>query len=109
MERMRKRADFLHAAKGDYQIRPGLVLQARRQPDQETIRIGFTTSKKVGNAVERNRARRRLRALADEIMPDRARAGYDYVLIGRKNTLTRTFDDLRQDLQQALSQIHKPH
>jgi ribonuclease P protein component len=65
-------------------------------------RVGFTVTKKVGNAVERNRIKRRLRAAAREILPAQARCGYDFVLIGRKGTLTRPFADLKSDLVQAL-------
>ncbi len=66
------------------------------------MRVGFTVSRKVGNAVARNRARRRLRAAVDRVMPTRARPGYDFVVIGRAGTLTRPFDSLVGDLTTAL-------
>lgn len=68
-------------------------------------RVGFTVSRKVGNAVERNRARRRLRAVADEIMTEHAQAGFDFVIIGRKNTLKRPFSALQGDLTTALKKL----
>jgi ribonuclease P protein component len=70
-----------------------------------TLRIGFTVSRKVGNAVVRNRVRRRLRAAAEAIMPTHARQGFDYVVIGRRQSLTRPFPDLLQDLEVALRKV----
>lgn len=64
--------------------------------------LGFTVSKKVGNAVERNRARRRLKAAAAEVMPYCASANADYVVIGRRSALARPFADLKADLDKAL-------
>ncbi len=64
--------------------------------------IGFTASKKVGNAVARNRAKRRLRAAVSAVMPKYAAGGHDYVLIGRKATLQRPYADLLTDLMRAL-------
>ena len=104
MERLKVRSAFRAIAKGRRISKPGFVLQAL-ETDQETPRaprFGFTVTKKVGNAVERNRIKRRLRAAAREILPVRARCGYDFVLIGRKGTLTRPFADLKSDLVQAL-------
>lgn len=69
------------------------------------MRVGITVSRKVGNAVARNRARRRLRALAAETLPRHAKAGHDYVLIGRKGTLARPYDRLRDDLATALAKL----
>jgi len=88
---------------------PGLVLQAAPQPGDgstpKTPRLGFTVTKKVGIAVKRNRARRRLKAAADLVMPRLAIAGMDYVLVGRDATLTRGFEDLVKDLETALCRI----
>ena len=69
------------------------------------MRVGFTVSRKVGNAVARNRARRRLRAAVDRVMPSRARPGHDFVVIGRAGTLTRPFDSLVRDLTTALRRL----
>jgi ribonuclease P protein component len=71
----------------------------------ERVRVGFTVSRKVGNAIRRNRARRRLRAVVAEVLPEHGRAGCDYVLIGRAGTLDRSYADLVADLRTALARI----
>ncbi|MEI4488024.1 ribonuclease P protein component [Frigidibacter sp. MR17.14] len=107
-----QRADFLRAAQARRRGMPGFLLQARERRAEEpagpqALRVGFTCSKKVGNAVLRNRAKRRLRALAAEILPQLGRAGWDYVLIGRPEvTIARPFAELRDDLIRAMGQIH---
>ena len=93
-------------------MRRGLVLQARtHNPDTRinaaAIRFGLTATKKIGNAVIRNRTRRRLRALAHEILSAHGQPGYDYVLIGRVATKHRTWEGLRTDLRSALKKVHK--
>lgn len=107
MERLRKRPDFLKAAKGRRWATASLVLQARRRRDDGPIRVGFTTSRKVGGAVARNRARRRLREAARKVIPRHGRPGYDYVLIGRRDTLTRDFAGMLDDLETALDRVHR--
>ena len=87
---------------------PGFVLQAAPVPAEaglSAIRVGFTVSRKVGNAVTRNRVRRRLREVARLVIPDQARPGLDYVLIGRQAALSRDFADLRQELVEALRRL----
>ena len=86
------------------------MLQQRRRTGDErgtegdsTIRVGYTASRRVGNAVQRNRARRRLKALAGEVLPELGRPGYDYVLIARASTPSRPFAALTQDLRRALT------
>jgi ribonuclease P protein component len=76
------------------------------QPSPPPIRVGYTTSRKVGGAVQRNRARRRLRALAEQILPHAGRPGCDYVLIGRPATVTRPFAALQSDFDMALARLH---
>lgn len=88
---------------------PAFLLQARARGDDAPLRVGFTCSKKVGNAVARNRAKRRLRALAAEILPQAGRPGWDYVLIGRAGaTASRPFAQMRSDLLAALERVHAP-
>ncbi|MBT3703802.1 MAG: ribonuclease P protein component [Alphaproteobacteria bacterium] len=114
--RLRQRSQFLRvAAARNKWVTPGLILQARTQalngadlrlaPDDADLRVGFTTSKKVGNAVARNRARRRLRAAVHDLFDRHARSGMDYVLIGRRSTLDRPWNRLLQDLQQAMVKL----
>ncbi len=104
---MRKRADFLAAARARRQGVAGMMVQARPRQDDDPLRVGFTCSKKVGNAVARNRAKRRLREVARCVLPVHGRAGWDYVLIGRHDvTATRDIADLRKDLTFALSKLH---
>ncbi|MDA9208117.1 ribonuclease P protein component [Octadecabacter sp.] len=104
---LKKRAEFIAASKARYQTGPGLTVQMRnRSDDDPTIGVGFTCSKKVGNAVARNRAKRRLREIARLDLPALARPGHDYVLIGKRDvTATRSFEDLRADLAKALRKL----
>lgn len=105
LPRLKRRPEFLAVAgAGRKAVAPGLVLQARAR-DGGGIRVGFTVSRRVGGAVSRNRARRRLRALAQEIMAERAKDGFDYVLIGRAATVTRPYDRLAEDLLGALRRL----
>ncbi len=103
--RLKRRADFLRvAAVRRKWAAPGLILQVAAQPEpaEESVRVGFTASRKVGNAVKRNRARRRLKALVREMIATGANPGLDLVLIARPATVDRPFDELRRDLQQSL-------
>jgi ribonuclease P protein component len=112
--RLKTRPEFLEVAAARCKwVAPGLILQVlqRRSSGQspditaqsgEGLRVGFTVSRKVGNAVKRNRARRRLRAVVAEVMPEQGRPGHDYVVIGRGSTLTRGFEDLKSDLRVAI-------
>ncbi|MDZ7710433.1 MAG: ribonuclease P protein component [Roseovarius sp.] len=106
-EVLRKRADFLAAARARRQGTATMMVQGRDRRDGDPrIRVGFTCSKKVGNAVARNRAKRRLRAVAREILPSKGQPGWDYVLIGRAGeTGQRPYDDLWRDLGFALDRL----
>lgn len=108
-----KRAEFLACARGRKAATPGFVLQARERGEAIApgcIRIGYTASKKVGNAVARNHAKRRLRALARAILPRAATPGWDYVLIARAGeTAARPFAALEKDLRAALAKVHQTH
>lgn len=107
---LKRRPDFLAvAASGAYSAAPGLVLQAKRHDagaDPARIGVGFTVTRKVGNAVTRNRAKRRLRALAARMLPRHARFAHDYVLVARMTgTVERSFPDLQRDLEAALRKL----
>src|SRR5467141_1836566 len=106
MERMRQRADYLAAAAGAKASAAAFTLQARRRPDQGPPRFGFTVSKKVGNAVERNRVRRRLREVVRLSAALPAQAGHDYVLIGRRTALELPFERMTNDFAGALKRVH---
>jgi ribonuclease P protein component len=106
MERLTRRQDFVAAAKALYAAQTGMVVQARNRDDGKPPRVGFTATKKLGNAVKRNRVKRRLREIARLVLPLGARSGFDYVLIGRAGTDRRPFADLLNDVNSALKRLH---
>ncbi|MBY8974371.1 ribonuclease P protein component [Rhodobacteraceae bacterium NNCM2] len=106
---IRKRRDFLACARARKWVAPGMIVQGRARGDDTPPRVGYTCSKKVGNAVARNRAKRRLREAARAVIAAEGRTGWDYVLIGRAEaTASRPFTDLVGDLTKALSRLHQP-
>ena len=109
VDRLKRRPEFLRVAgKGRKWVTPGLILQACPRPDRDgPPRVGFTASRKVGNAVARNRARRRLRVLADRLLPALGVSGHDYVIVARAETIRRPFAALEADLQGALTGVQR--
>ena len=106
---IKKRPDFLHVTRNGHKVvKSGFVLQAavsRRFFLTPVYRIGYTASKKIGNAVCRNRAKRRLRAVCRDLLPFEAVAGYDYVIIARHAALDIPYKKLYKELKFALTEI----
>ena len=102
---LKKRSEFLFVRDGRYQAQRGVVIQARKNPEHNVIRVGFTATKKIGNAVIRNRAKRRLRSVCLELLPQLGERGTDYVFIARDKTVTRPYEALREDTQKALKNL----
>jgi len=107
LPRLKRRAEFLRVAGSRNKwVAPGLILQAAASmPPSIESRVGFTASRKVGIAVERNRARRRLRAAVAALMPLHAAPGHDYVLVARTATVGRPYDRLLGDLETGLKRL----
>ena len=105
---LKKRAEFLFVREGRYRAQGGIVIQMRQNPEHTAIRVGFTATKKIGNAVTRNRAKRRLRHIALQLLPQFGQAGHDYVFIARDSTTMRDWDKLMQDTQKALKALSNP-
>jgi ribonuclease P protein component len=105
MERLRRRAEFVAVAAGPRVPTKAFVLQAHRRGDDGPIRVGFTVSRKVGTAVERNRVRRRLKEVVRLLASTGLRAGHDYVLIGRRAALSMPFDQIAEDFKRALRRL----
>jgi ribonuclease P protein component len=106
MERLRQRAEFLAVAAGAKVPAAAFVLQARARGDEAPARVGFTVSRKVGTAVERNRVRRRLKEAVRRCVSRDMRAGHDYVIVGRRAALSLDFARLVDDLERSLGRVH---
>jgi ribonuclease P protein component len=111
VDHLKKRADFLRAARGIRRVEGAITLETCPTPETEALpgrlRVGFTASKKIGNAVIRNRAKRRLRAAARELLPLLGRPGHDYVLVARGTCAARPFQALLSDITSALKAAHR--
>jgi len=103
--RLTRRAEFLRAAAGKKAAVGGVVLQALMRDDQAPVRLGFTVTRKVGNAVVRNRTRRRLKEAVRLVLQDEPIFGVDLVLIGRNSTRGREFRELQADIKRALDRV----
>ena len=108
MDRLRQRADFLAVADGARVNSAAFVVQSRHRDDDGPIRIGFTVTKKNGTATERNRIRRRLREVVKRVDAVSMRPHHDYVLVGRRDALTRDFATMLDDLRSALRRLDRP-
>jgi ribonuclease P protein component len=109
--RLKRRPEFLAVAASRRRwVAPGLILQAARRPEDSDLppapRIGFTASRKVGIAVVRNRARRRLKAAAEQVLPLHGAPGFDYVAIARTETVSRPFAKLVADMTAAMERLN---
>jgi ribonuclease P protein component len=107
MERLRQRSDFLAAARGRKVAMKAFVLQALGRAETGPVRVGFTVSKKVGTATERNRVRRRLKDVVKRSAADALRPGHDYVLIGRRAALQLPFDAMTEEFISALRRLEQ--
>jgi ribonuclease P protein component len=107
MQRLRHRADFVATATGVKVPTAAFVLQARKRADEGPVRVGFTVSRKIGTAVERNRVRRRLKEVVRLSAATGLPCGHDYVLIGRRAALSLPFEQITQDFERALRRVSK--
>jgi len=104
---LKTRSEFLHVRSGKYRAFKNLVVQANTNSGSEAIRVGFTATKKIGNAVVRNKAKRRLRHVARELLPKHGLKGVDYVFIARNSTASTPYKNLMSDTRDALVSISK--
>ena len=107
---LKKRSDFLRLRSGKRCSTKTLVLQSRAidtEKPRQVVRVGYTVTKKVGNAVVRNRIKRRLREAANKTFPLKSRPNHDYVIIGKHGALTQSFASILKDLEQALDHVHR--
>lgn len=104
---LKKRSEFLHVRNGFYSAKGGVVVQMRENPQRTGIGMGFTATKKIGNAVTRNRAKRRLREVARQILPELGLTRHDYVFIARNSTTARDWTELLDDTRKALITLSK--
>lgn len=107
MDRLKQRADFVAAASGPRMASPAFVVQTRSRDDGGPVRVGFTVTKKVGTATERNRVRRRLRELVKRLDVISMRPHHDYVIVGRRAALDRGFETMFNDLRSTLSRLER--
>jgi len=106
IERLKKRSEFLACAQAPSCAKGAVVVQARlRGDDSPVVRVGFTATKRIGGAVERNRAKRRMREAARRVLPELGRPGFDYVIIARGGTIGRPWVRLLDDVKSALIRL----
>ena len=108
LDRLKKRRDFLAAAKAERAGVASFLMQGRDRGDGADVRVGFTVTKKIGNSVVRNRIRRRLREAVRLVLPEAGRSGFDYVLVAREAALRTPFDSLVSEMERAVRKLHAP-
>lgn len=108
VDHLRKRRDFLAAAKARRAGTASFLMQGRDRGDAGAARVGFTVTKKTGTAVVRNRIRRRLREAVRKVLPEAGRAGFDYVLVAREAALRTPFEGLVREVERAVRKLHAP-
>lgn len=106
LERLKKRPDFIRVSHGNKWVTPTLILQTHQRDTHSTPRLGFTVTKKLGNAVIRNRIKRRLKGVADEVLEQKCKPGHDYVIVGRKAALSAEHAHILRDMLMASQKIH---
>jgi ribonuclease P protein component len=110
---LKKRAEYLRVRKGARCATPAFVLEAKARSDEDHAlpagepRFGFTITRQIGKAVDRNRIRRRLKAAIRDMAPGHAKSEFDYVLIARRPALTSAFDALVSELTKAFARVHR--
>ena len=105
IERLKKRPDFLACAQAAHCARGAVVIQARLRDQEPLVRAGFTATKRIGGAVQRNRAKKRMREAARLLLPGLASPGFDYVFIARGGVTTRPWPRLLDDVKSALIRL----
>ena len=113
IERLIKTSEFKKISNGKFVMKAGVIVKAKKRDmtlikKNDIVRVGLTCSKKIGNAVKRNRAKRRLNALSKLVFPYYSKAGWDYVLIGKKDeTIDISFEEIKKNMIDAMKIIHK--
>ena len=107
MQRLLRRQDFLAVARGPSRAVPGAIVQTRRRGDEGPPRVGFTVTRKLGGAVQRNRIRRRMKEAVRLAAGNHLKPGHDYVIIGRVSTANRPFEKLVSDIISAIHYLHR--